>query len=139
MIVEPFQPSHLAEIDLQPEQRSRVDFVTPEYAAMLAEGYALTLRHEGRILACAGVAEAGYGRGLMWSFLSTDSREHAVLMHRAALRFLSTVRLRRIEATVVSGFDRGCRWLTRLGFQHEGTMRAFGPDGADHELYARVT
>jgi hypothetical protein len=45
---------------------------------------------------------------------------------------------RRIEATVDVGFTEGERWMTLLGFEYEGLMRAYRPDGQDMLMFARV-
>lgn len=44
----------------------------------------------------------------------------------------------RHQATVKVGFKRAERFLEGLGFQKEGVMRAFNPDGSDCSLYARI-
>lgn len=44
----------------------------------------------------------------------------------------------RIQATVLSGWEVGEKWVTRFGFEYEGCMRKWGPDGRDYNLYARV-
>lgn len=130
MIVEPFEPAHLAE----------VADVDPEYGAYLKEisASAFTIRKGGDTLVCGGVADMGFGRGFLWSFVGPQARRHPFALHRAVKRFLSTLEYRRVEASCESTFGRGCRWLEALGFVREGTMRAFAPDGSDHELYARV-
>jgi RimJ/RimL family protein N-acetyltransferase len=46
---------------------------------------------------------------------------------------------RRIEATALCAQQPACRFLERLGFRFEAIMRAYGPDGRDHALYARVS
>lgn len=99
---------------------------------------AYTIRHDGEVLICAGVADLGHGRGLLWSFVSDAGRRHGHIVHRAALRFISMLTFRRLEATCLAGVAHAAEWLERLGFSYEGTMRAWGPDGSDHDLYARV-
>jgi RimJ/RimL family protein N-acetyltransferase len=54
------------------------------------------------------------------------------------VEFLDNAPYRRIEATVDVGFKQGHRWIKMLGFELEGYMRAYRPDGADMLLYARV-
>lgn len=51
----------------------------------------------------------------------------------------SSMKLHRIEAVVWAGYDRSVKWLERLGFAQEGTMKKFGPDGLDAVLMARVS
>jgi hypothetical protein len=54
-------------------------------------------------------------------------------------RVLAGADFRRVEATGRVGFDAAHRWFSLLGFDAEGVMRGYGPDGADHVRYARVT
>jgi RimJ/RimL family protein N-acetyltransferase len=45
---------------------------------------------------------------------------------------------RRYESTVDVGFKQGHRFMKMLGFEVEGYLKAYRPDGADMVLYARV-
>lgn len=101
-----------------------------------ASPIAYTIRRDGEILGCGGVADLDAGRGLLWSFISDAGRRHPHCLHRAARRFISSLDYRRIEATCRGA--KACRWLEALGFQHEGTLRSWTPDGADFEIYARI-
>lgn len=46
--------------------------------------------------------------------------------------------IHRIEAVVRAGFGPGMRWAGMLGFELEGVMRKYGPDGSDYLLYAKI-
>ncbi len=46
--------------------------------------------------------------------------------------------LHRIEMYVQTDYKTGHRWARALGFQPEGVLRKFGPDGKDHTIYGRV-
>ena len=45
---------------------------------------------------------------------------------------------RRIQANVKADDERAVRWIRLLGFENEGLMRAFGPDGADFRRFVRL-
>jgi len=126
MTVERFRPEHVAGF-ADVDQARRFAEVSPQ---------AYTVRHDGEILVCGGVAELEGGRGLLWSFVTEAGRRAPHRLHRAARRFLSTLAYRRLEATCRG--VRACRWLEALGFQHEGTLRSWTSDGADFEMYARI-
>jgi RimJ/RimL family protein N-acetyltransferase len=51
---------------------------------------------------------------------------------------LETTDFKRVEAYVDANFEAGHRWITMLGFEREGYMRAFSPLGDDAVLYARI-
>jgi RimJ/RimL family protein N-acetyltransferase len=47
--------------------------------------------------------------------------------------------VRRIDATARADFPPAGRMLEMLGFEAEGLMKQYGPDGASHYIYARIT
>ena len=47
-------------------------------------------------------------------------------------------KLKRIQTAVKADSDTAIRFAERLGFKREGLMKNYGPDGADHYLYAKV-
>ena len=77
-------------------------------------------------------------RATAFALLSDDSGPHFPAIHSAVVEFLDNAPYRRIEATVDVGFKQGHRWIKMLGFELEGYMKAYRPDGADMLLYARV-
>lgn len=44
----------------------------------------------------------------------------------------------RLYATVIKGNETGARFVKKMDFVYEGTMRAYYPDKSDAEIYARV-
>lgn len=44
----------------------------------------------------------------------------------------------RIDTSVHCHFAQAIRWAEMLGFQNEGLMRKYDPDGLDCYLYAQV-
>jgi RimJ/RimL family protein N-acetyltransferase len=46
--------------------------------------------------------------------------------------------LRRIQFTVRVDYNIGLRWAWALGFQQEGILRGYGPDGTDYAIFGRV-
>lgn len=130
MTIERFQPEHVEEIlGHEVEDAKRFALTSPA---------AYTVRINGTAIICGGVADMGSGRGLAWAFVSPLALRHPLIVTRTALRLFSTLDYRRIEATCSCGFERGREWLKLLGFKYEGTMTAWGPDGSNHELWARV-
>ena len=135
-----FDPSHLWQIRAQAHQVAVVSrYLTDQYAEILSAGLAYTGFDGTRVVACAGIVTQFAGVGTLWGVLADDSRGHFLAIHRTALRVLGMARLRRLEASSEVDFPQGCRWLELLGFQSEGVMRSYGPDGKDHHRYARIT
>lgn len=101
-------------------------------------GPCLTVEDGGAVLMCTGVVPIFDGYGYLWSALAPETGLKMVGVHRIAVRFLDTLNLRRIEATVEVGFAAGIKWMEMLGFECEAPrMRKYGPNGEDHMLFAR--
>lgn len=139
MVIVPFKPEHFFRMKLQPAQLNAVGYVSDEYVSALAKmGPCATALDGDRVIGSCGIAQTITG-GILWAFVSEDAGRYMVKLDRCARRFLSAIPAARIEATVEKGFLPGCRWLDLLGFEFEGVMRKYGPDGKDHLRYARIT
>lgn len=140
MNVIPFQPWHIREMRIQDKQALIISLLPDDFFDVARNlGPALSAEVDGRIVACAGIGVIKeYNSGTLWACLAQHSGRHFVRLDRCARRLLEIPRLRRIEATTEADFAQGRRWLELLGFQSEGIMRKYGPDGADHVRYARV-
>ena len=115
---------------------------TAQAAACTAPNRAQAMLDGGRVMGAAGVMEVWPGRGYAWLLPGLwMERRHFVLAVaecRRAMLALETAGMWRIECTVLSGQAARARFVERMGFVLEGTMRCFGPDGADHDLWARL-
>lgn len=139
MHVIPFIPSHLALLEIQPAQVYMAPALTRRYGEALAEsGPAFSAACGGSLVGAAGIANQHPGTGRAWALLSPAAGPWLPTITKACLRFFLDARYRRIEATVLTGWAAGARWAAMLGFEREGTMRGYGPDGQDFDLYARV-
>jgi len=134
------RPEHVAGFRLQPKQAMLAGNLSdPAYvAALVASGNAYTALVDNHAIAFGGCLELWKDRAFMWSLLGEDAGPHMRVLVRAAEGFLKAAPWRRIEAAVASDFRQGHRLIRMLGFEFEGRMRAFSPDGVDHDLYARV-
>jgi hypothetical protein len=141
----PYSPTDLTSIELQPAQEKwRDQFFLPGYAQSLdIKGMAWTAMDGEKVLGCAGFAPQWEGRVIGWAVFGRE------IPRRAWPRILRKIRREmhnsladhgrhRLEITVPRGFDAGCRLAHLLGFEVEGLMKEYGPDGGDHFLYAQV-
>lgn len=135
-----FKPTDLDELRLQPAQEYLAAFVgrTGYGQELVDAGPCYTGRFRGGIVICAGVVNLWQGRGSAWALLSADAGLCMRAVHREVLRFLDGCGIKRVEAYVYPQFEAGHRWATMLGFEREGLMKAFGHDGNDMVMYARV-
>ena len=135
-----FQPDHLQRLLLQPSQAiMQPTLADPSYGPSLAAaGPAYSAVDGDAVFACAGLIPQWNGRALAWALIAAEAGRHMVGIHKAVRRALDVHPFRRVETAVVSDFVQGHRWATLLGFEREGRMRAYTPEGQDCDLYARV-
>ncbi len=139
MRIVPFRAAHLECLVLQEAQRGMTSYLSPDYGRVLEQaGQAFTAVKDGLVLGCAGIEVVWGNRGVAWSLLGPITPFELLGIHRHVMAFLESGQLRRIEMTVDAGHIAGQRWASMLGFQFEGTLRAYTPDGRDCHLYARI-
>lgn len=137
--VRPFVPEDIERLSLQPSQSYLREFILhPNYGKALAQGDAWTAeREDGTIVGCAGIVMVGL-HGNAWAMLAHDAGDNFFRIHRAVKRGLEACTARRVEMHVDVDFTEGHRWARLLGFEREGHLRCWLPDGRDVILYARV-
>lgn len=140
MIVVPFEPEHLDRLELQYAQLGALEVLgNPSYAISLKKaGPAFSAVIDDEIIAALGIIPQWQNRAIAWGLIGAKANRHLLAVHRAVKRFLNMTEYRRIETSVAVNFAEAHRWAQMLGFEREGTMRAFTPDGQDCDLYARV-
>lgn len=112
--------------------------MTADLTDLSEAGLAWTAEHDGQVLAIAGLAPQWENRALAWALVSDNAGAHFKGIHRAVSRFLTVCDFNRVEANVDVGFEAGERWIKLLGFEYEGYLKAYRPDGEDMLLFARV-
>jgi len=139
-----YKPAHLALVAPQGAQASVVGSIDRATADSLAlSGLAFSAVQDARIVGCAGIVPLWPGVGQAWAVLSDEVLAQPVALTRAVQRELARIEtehgLRRVQATVAEAHFSGRRWLAWLGFEVEGLMRNYGPEGAgDYWLYGRA-
>ena len=113
-------------------------------AAMMKESClsAYTAMQESRVFMIGGVYGLWENVGEAWFMMS----KYAYDMPRSAAKYSSLLldhveeenNLQRIQASVHAGDKQAIRYVEWLGFQKEGLMKKFGPDGSDYYRFARV-
>lgn len=140
----PFAPEDLEQLELTEAALAVLgrDEWRPMLRAAAAAGPAWTGRLEDRVIGVAGIALHWRGRAAAWCMLGRDIPKAAWLsIHRAVAARLAqadALGVRRIEAETQFGYPPGVRWLLMLGFECEGAMRQYGPNGEDFLRFARI-
>lgn len=143
MNIVPYKPFHVelmrAQGGSQFAQLRELSHLPVGYGKMPApNGPAVTAFDGDRVVLCGGIVRCAPGRGDVWALVSEIASSHMTALHYATKRFLEMERWRRLEASVLDGFDQGCRWVRLLGFEYEGTMRGYGLNGETYRRYGRV-
>lgn len=139
-----YEDLHRIELPADPlegDMRSMPD--TPEYRTFLREHARTWVDDDGLLLAVVGITPQWKGVGTVWTLLHRKAHEKGVSLTRGVLRCIDMLHRERgywrLQATVEhGGHVAGELWMMQLGFEREGTMIAYGPDGKTHDLYARV-
>jgi len=135
LIVTPLIPAHIRSIVPQLAQRGKINRDLSTYAT---PGASWTVWADTEIIFCGGILPLWPGRGYAWSILTERAGLHFIGLHRVVRHYLNESSLKRIEATVDADFLAGHRWIRALGFEFEGVLRAYNPNGSDSVLYARI-
>jgi len=139
-----FNAEDLDQIDPHPIYAGSEKLLKSQARAIqeLPNSYALSLYLDGKVEACLGMMVLWEGNADVWTFASKKCKDHPIAFHKAVARILDAYQnglgAKRVSAGTPSSFTEGCRWLESLGFNREGKMLKYGPDGSDWWLYARV-
>jgi hypothetical protein len=135
-----FNPIHLRRFEgVQSEQAEEALFaVSMPEAAAVAQHEAWTGWIGSDVVGCAGFIPTWSNRAMVWALIGTRCGPHMLAITRFVRAKMTERPETRIEATVLTGFARGERWATMLGFTCETPdgMKNYGPDGATYSLYS---
>lgn len=139
MNVVKFEPRHIALVEAAGGRKlfGPLPFA-PGAAELCAEHPAWSIFDNGQILACGGIHLDHEQCGTVWSLLLPATGKRMRYVHRIATYALNTSALRRLQAHASPTFAPALRWLEMLGFDYEGRMRKFTPNGSDMLLFARI-
>ncbi|MFQ5472449.1 MAG: hypothetical protein ACE5FA_06150 [Dehalococcoidia bacterium] len=137
---------HLTRVARRPEHREDdvTQYIedTTQIREVLRQQSRAWIDEHGEPLACVGIWPMWPGVGTVWTILSEAALEHGIQLSLGVRRFLREVdeseSYWRLQATIEHGNVEARSWILWLGFVYEGTMRAYGPTGHTHDLYARV-
>lgn len=106
------------------------------------DGPAYTGMYNGRIVGCGGVSIYWAGVGQAWAvfpkWVTIFKREAYCYIKKGLNIIITEYDMRRIEATWRTDYPDKMHWLEHLGFQREGLLRKYCPDGCDAWMYAYI-
>lgn len=110
---------------------------------VLLPGLSHVMHDEGRIMCCFGVFPEWPGRALAWSIITKSARPREIVSGvKVCAEWFSQIQLnpqfRRLEMMMSAGHAWCDGYTKALGFTLEGRCVAFGQDGSDFLMYARI-
>lgn len=127
------------DIDIQDAQKGLLLCADADYAeSLVLSKVAITILDGDEILAVIGAQEMWEGRGVVWSLLSKNARNHMAAITKICLSALETSMFWRLELHVEAGFVAGERWARMLGFKKDCYLARFLPNGNDATLWSRL-
>jgi hypothetical protein len=98
---------------------------------------------DGQPMVCSGVVILWPGLAEGWALTSSLAAQYPLAFHRVIKHklneLISANNLRRVQVAIPETHQVSCRWITHLGFNCEGIMPKYGPDGADYLRFARLS
>tara|TARA_S200002703_G_scaffold109005_1_gene94789 strand:- start:2081 stop:2521 length:441 start_codon:yes stop_codon:yes gene_type:complete len=105
-------------------------------------GLAFTAVDNGHLVASGGVQPLWNGVGEGWfvqsGFFPKKKISIIKLIKENFDDIINENSFFRVQAGVRSDWRQGVRFAEYFGFQHEGIMRKYGPDGQDYHRMARI-
>lgn len=142
MMVKPYKAEHaLALVVRDIEKGMKNDEGFARWAEEVnAPGTSYSMFVEDSLLGCAGVNILWQGVGEGWVILSPEVVHHKIKVCRAIRKYLEKIvrenNLHRVQAHVSCDFEAAINFVESLGFELEGRMKKFYPEGTDCFLYA---
>lgn len=143
MSTNPARIEDLDFIDLQPDQLIAVSDMHEQIKTQLDNSWhSITIRDDDEVLAIVGIVLQSPGHGDAWAVVAKDLKNRGFMLTKGVRYLIRWAeehgKLRRIGILVVPDCRRHIVWAKRLGFQLEGTVRKYGPNGEDFLLMSRI-
>ena len=129
--LKPFKKEHLSQLKVGPETAEMVNFIGVDAMAegFQSRGPAYSAFSDGELFVISGINILWPGVGEAWAMFGVGYEEHGFFIHRTVIRLLNRLsddlKLERLQAVVLKKHYAGVEWITRLGFDFEGTMEKY--------------
>ena len=132
-----FKPEHLVVMG-----GSIQGMITQEAIEIYKNNPSFTLLIDGKPVGLGGVIVLWQGVGEVWTYLTDEILKKPIFLHKQTKKILAEItthlKLKRIQASVLFDFDKGCKWLEKLGFTRESVMPLYGANGETFVRYVRL-
>ena len=145
MDIIPFETKH-AEYILTQQLNAKELYLRLEhrqYALYLQQsGMSFTALINNKPIAAGGIYMLWDNVAEGWVMATNDVWKYSIIMARHFRKktdvLIETSKIKRLQTTVKANFTLGQRFAEWLGFEKEGLMKYYGPDGSDYFRYARI-
>lgn len=142
MIIKPYKPEHLSQIEPREYERELRDKSGVDYSYTFMNGPAYTVFDGDIPVMAGGIVKLWPEVGEVWLFLSPWFTTHVKTGYQLIRELFEAVlkvnHFRRIQTPICASMPGNIRLVEHLGFECEGTMRRWGPDGQDYKFMALV-
>lgn len=134
LTIRKYSADDIKKIHIRPEDKGRG--LEDKFESMAAESY----YDNDQIVGIAGAAKVNDNTCEVWVLLDECAKRYVREVYFYAMRFIDDILkyFGRVQAIVRADWAIAVHFLERLGFEREGLMKRFGPDGDDYFLYGRV-
>jgi len=138
----PFKAEHFDQIELRPEDEytRTLPGYRDELEVLAEQGYSCTVLVDGVITGMGGIKRYHNGVGEGWVVFPAEAERYKwqiVRMTREALHKYEQG-FHRVQAVARCNWNAAIHFLQILGFEIEGTLRKYGPDGSDYYMMSRI-
>jgi hypothetical protein len=106
------------------------------------DSIAVAFGTENKMYGVAGSFRQWEGSAQLWALFSKDVDKYPIALTKMTEALIvyavEKQKLRRVSLHVRSDYTKGNQFAYAMGFDFEGVMRGFLPDGSDANLYARL-
>jgi RimJ/RimL family protein N-acetyltransferase len=128
--------------DLDLVRQDSIDVAAKNYPNWDLNGWAKTALIDGQIIGVGGCVVYWEGVGEGWFCLSKKALEHKIGIFKCIQRIIEQafleLKLKRMQVSERADSSQTIKMAEALGFNREGLMKSYLPDGTDAYLYALV-
>ena len=144
VVIVPFLTEHVLKFAIsQPDLEGHdKEELKERIIAQAQQGQAISVIERGKTLGIFGSTPIWKGLDEGWFLVDEAVRRYGIAMTKVAKKWIALKfqkdSLNRLQITVRCDDIRAEKWAKCLGFQTDGVMRRFGPDGSDFFLMSIV-
>lgn len=140
VVIVPFMPEHLNGFKSSQPDTEGHENIRNHMIAQAEGNTAVSVLQFGKTIGVFGSSKIWNGLEEAWFLVDEATRRYGIAMTKVAKKFISLKfqedSLNRLQITVRLNDIRAYKWAKCLGFQTDGVMKQFGPDGSDYYMMA---